>query len=474
MTTRGEDEEPAAAKQNQGWEWKQNQRPQQEQRQGQPAQPPQERNRAQNPAQNREQRPWQRAEQDGNRDGNRDRDMDRDKDREQHRERPKGPLVRECSPPYRRRSGQIVAVVMYGNGGHSVVWPGRRENHERRWLLSRAYTVFEVLLGRNVTEFDLRLPASGDGIFFDASAKVHWEVTDPYVVVTQRVWDVAELLHDELLDGLRAVSRRFALTDAQRADEAVREELRAGRLVLGRDLGLRTWVHVFIDLNTVVQQNVQKQYEDAAERRMVAERARELEILLRRGEEAEIAHHMAQNPDKQWEIRRAIRQEKRDGQADFLAVFNRLIDSGVLERHDIGEPMYEVLQFLRESTGGVLGGVVDHVLPRSGAQRPALEERAMRPEPRRPSWDEEAPAGWDEEAPAGLGSGSGSRDNSGSDSGTGSPDGSPDGYAAGPGDPHVYEPTRVESAAERDLDERRRSRRRPAKPSEAFDDWDDE
>ncbi|TQK51324.1 regulator of protease activity HflC (stomatin/prohibitin superfamily) [Streptomyces sp. SLBN-118] len=467
MTARGADEEPGAAKQNQGWEWKQNQGPQREQRQGQPAPPP-EPNRAQNPERNREPRPWQRPEQEGNRDGSRDTDMDRDKDREQHRERPKGPLVRECSPPYRRRSGQIAAVVLYGNGGHSVVWPGRRENHQRTWLLSRAYTVFEVLLGRNVTEFDLRLPACGDGIFFDASAKVHWEVTDPYVVVTQRVWDVAELLHDELLDGLRAVSRRFALTDAQRADEAVREELRAGRLALGHDLGLRTWVHVFIDLNTLVQQNVQKQYEDAAERRLVAERAREVEILLRRGEEAEIAHHMAQNPDKQWEIRRAIRQEKRDGQADFLAVFNRLIDSGVLERHDIGEPMYEVLQFLRESTGGVLGGVVDHVLPRSGVQRPALEERAVRPEPQRPFWDEEEPSG--------IGPGYGSRDGFGSrdGSGSGSPDGSPDGSGVGSGDPYVYEPTRVESAAERDLDERRRSRRSPSRPSEAFDDWDDE
>lgn len=443
MTTPG-NEGPQAAQRHQGQQHQGQQR-QGQQRQGQQS-PGQQQNQqpGQNWAQERELRQQQRPEE----------------EREQHRERPKGPLVRECSPPYKRRSGQIAAVVMYGNGGHTVVWPERRENHQRQWL-SRAYTVFEVLLGRNVTEFDLRLPAAGDGVFFDASAKVHWEVTDPYLVVTQRVWDVAELLHDELLDGLRAVSRRFALTEAQRADEAVRDELGAGRLALGRDLGLRTRVHVFIDLSKVVQRKVQQRHEvdldmakdervaeaqrrkDAHERRLVADRARELEILLRSGEEAEIAHHMAQNPDKQWEIRRAIRQERREGQADFLTVFNRLIDTGVLERHDIGEPMYEVLQYLRESTGGVLGGVVDRVLPQRGPQRPALGEGPVRPEPDRPSWDAEAA------------------------SAAGSPD--------RPGDPpHVYEPTRVESAAERDPDERRPSRRRTSRPSEAFDDWDDE
>ncbi|MDH2393481.1 hypothetical protein QCN29_32900 [Streptomyces sp. HNM0663] len=395
-----------------------------------------------------------------------------------HSERPKGPLVRECTPPYRRTSGQLAAVVLYRDGGHVVEWPDRRENHRRQWL-SRPYTVFEVLLGRNVTEFDLRLPAAGDSVFFDASAKVHWEVADPYLVVTQRVWDVAELLHDDLLDGLRAISRRFALTEAQRADEAVRDELSAGRLSLGRDLGLRTRVHVFVDLSKAVQRKVRRRHEidlemaaderkaererrkDQHERGLVAERARELEVLLLRGEEAEIAHHMAQNPDKQWAIRDALRQEKREGQADFLALFNRLIDTGVLERHDIGEQMYEVLQYLRRSTGGVLGGVAERVLPQPAGGRPELEERSAprppaeprRPEPRRPSWE--------------------------SDEGLGAE-----------GDPerrHVYEPTRVEPASERDFErdfdrdfdrDFERSRNSApggrSRPSEAFDDWDDE
>ena len=71
-------------------------------------------------------------------------------------------------------------------------------------------------------------------------------------------------------------------------------------------------------------------------------------------------------------------------QADFLAVFNRLIDSGVLERHDIGEPMYEVLQFLRESTGGVLGpnasspGETSVSVPRSSASSTSSRQVSIR------------------------------------------------------------------------------------------------
>ena len=388
--------------------------------------------------------------------------------RQQDAERHRGPLKRECSPPFKRTSGEIAAVLLYRNGGHRVVWPDRHEDTNKPWIGS-PYTYFEVQLGRHVAEFELALPAAGDGVFFQAIARVQWEVEDPYLVVTQQVRDVAELLHDDLLDGLRAVSRRFRLTEAQRADEAVRDEIATGRIVLGRDLGLRTRVRVFVDLDRDIREEVGRRdtvavkmqtdervaeatrRKEEAERRLVAERARDLEEMFRRGDMAQIAHHMAMNPDKQWEIRRELQQEKREGQADFLSVFNRLLDTGVLERHDIGEPMYQVLEFLRQSTGTMLGGVAAHVLdpPDGGRPRRALEEGAGRPEPVRPPWDEDR-----EDARLG------DRD----------ADRSPD------RDPHVYEPTRVQSASERDRDayRDRDSGGRPSRPSEEFDDWDDE
>ncbi|MEU9294722.1 hypothetical protein [Streptomyces sp. NPDC048266] len=353
--------------------------------------------------------------------------------------RPRGPLIGEYAPPYRRRSGRIAAVLLYRNGGHRVVWPDRTEDVNKP-VFGSPYTVFEVRLGRNVTEFRLQLPAAGDGVFFEAVAKVQWVVTDPHLVVREQVEDVAELLHDELLDGLRRLSRRFRITEAQRADEAVREELSAGRLSFGRDIGLRTRVLVFIDLDDSVKAEVSRRdrvgvtmeadervaeaerRREAADRALVADRAREMEALFRRGDLAQIAHHMAMHPDKQWEIRTQLQRERREGQEDYLAVFNRLLDTGVLERHDIGEQMYQVLMYLRTQTGTVLGGITDRVLnPPGDASRRRLALEDALPEPSRPDWDDE--------------------------------------HADAPRDPRVYEPTRVESGSERER-ERGRARER--------------
>ncbi|MEU9861659.1 hypothetical protein AB0D99_12330 [Streptomyces sp. NPDC047971] len=392
----------------------------------------------------------------------------------------KGPLLRERKPPYKRDSGQIAAVLLYRNGGHRVVWPDRNEDTDKP-LMGFPYTVFEVQLGRNVTEFELTLPASGDGVFFKAAARVQWEVADPHLVVTRQVWDVAELLRDDLLDGLRAVSRRFRLTDAQRADEAVRDELSSGRFSLGADLGLRTRVLVFIDLDDAIKEAIgkrdmvsvamqvderemeQQRLKDMAERRLVAERARDLEELFRRGDLAQIAHHMAMNPDKQWDIRRELQHEKREGQADFLAVFNRLLDTGVLERHDIGEPMYQVLEFLRESTGTVLNGVAGHVLDPSGSGRgrPALDRGT--PEPVQPPWDAD-----DEDTDTDTDR-RGAEDDRYDRRETRR--GDDRGDDRGERERPVYEPTRVQSSSERDRDDNR-GRSSRSRHSSDFDDWD--
>ncbi|MFJ9809458.1 hypothetical protein ACIRTB_14650 [Streptomyces sp. NPDC101158] len=411
---------------------------------------------------------------------------------------PVGPLLRECPPPYRRTSGLIAAVLLYRNGGHRIMWPDRNEDINKP-LLGSPYTVFEVQLGRNVTEFALQLPAAGDGATFNARVRVQWTVEDPYLVVREQVWNVAELLHDDLLDGLRSLSRRFRLTEAQRADEAVRDELATGRLVVGREIGLRTQVYVFFDLDEQIKGEVARadlvdvtSLADARqaeaelrkeqwERKRIAARAGELEAMFRRGDLAQIAHHMARNPDQEWEIRTQLQREKREGQADLLAVFNRLLDSGVLERHEVDEQAYQIIQHLRSSTGAIIGGVAGQVLdPAHRTDRRALER--SRPEPTAPNWEDEPAL---EPAP----------------------------------DPRVYEPTRVQASFERDepaarfdgrsddrfddrsdarsddrsdarfddrFDERQapsRAERAPqdpyddprrSRPSAEFDDWDDE
>lgn len=398
----------------------------------------------------------------------------------------KGPLVRECPAPYRRRSGQVAAVLLYRNGGYSVWWPHRRDDFDKPWF-GGPYTVFEVLLGRNVTAFELELPTAGDTEFFRTTARVHWEVADPYAVVRNRVWDAAELLHDELYEHLRGVSRRFRIAEAQRADEEVRAELASGRVALGADLGLRTRVHVFIDLSDRVREQVREgtgldhqlqlvdkehaleQRREYHQRRLVQDRARELEEVLRRGDEAEIAHHMARDPDRALEIRQLFRQEERQGQADRLALLTKMIDSGLVERHDIGEQMYEALCFLRNQSGRVLEAAVDQA---SAERRPprALERGAFPSGSgrRRPFWEDDEDDGGDLDEDDG-----GDGEDRGGDSGQRAPveswGGLPPDETGTDGQP-VHRPTRVESATERAEEERRR---RHGRPSDRFDDWDD-
>ncbi|MFI5805941.1 hypothetical protein [Streptomyces sp. NPDC051561] len=305
-----------------------------------------------------------------------------------------GPVVGEYAPPYVRHSSQVAAVMLYKNGGYSILWPDHREDVRKPWVGS-PYSIVEVRLGTYVTSFALRLPAAGDAAFFDATARVHWRVVDPRAVVAQNVRDVGELLRDDLLAGLRNVSRRFRLTESHRADDAFRAEVEAGRIDLGRDLGLSTRVHVFIDLSEEVKKHVQEKdivdidmanevRRDEAvrrraerKRRAVQEEAAALQQVLSRGEESEIAYYMATNPDIQWEIRKRIQEEKRAGQQDFIGLFHKLLDTGNLERHDIGDHMYEVIQYLREQSGGVVGGVGDSMLTagRGGGRgvREALE-----------------------------------------------------------------------------------------------------
>ncbi|WP_010475410.1 hypothetical protein [Streptomyces somaliensis] len=407
--------------------------------------------------------------------------------------RPLGPLLRECPPPYRRTSGRLAAVLLYRNGGHRVMWPDRKEDHNTP-LFGGPYTVFEVLLGRNVTEFDLELPAAGDGVSFRAKASVQWEVDDPHLVVTRQVWDVAELLRDDLLDGLRAVSRRFGITEAQRADEAVRDELAAGRLHFGRDLGLRTRVLVFFDLDsdvkgqlaeadrTLVGMGVDRRVaererrRDAYDRQLLADRARELQAVLRQGEAAQIAHHMAANPDKQWEIRRQLLAEEREGKADFLAVLHRLIDTGVIERHDLDQMTYQVLEHLRTSSGGVLGGVADRVLDLPRPRSRALTDGGPPAEPVRPPWEDEPaghrPADPDDDPhrvhePTSVRSARDRERDRGRDRDAGAPE---DPYAPPRADDRDVPPYGSSRSDDRDVP----PYTPPASPSAGFDDWDDE
>lgn len=377
----------------------------------------------------------------------------------------RGPLLRQCPPPYRRDGGHVAVVQMYDNGGHTVLWPDRpREDNNKPWV-RQPMSVYEVALGRHVTRFELPLPAAGDAEFFKAEAAVRWQVEDPVLVVRQQVRDVAELVRDDLVDRLRYVSRRFRLTEAQLADEAVQAGLDSERFELGSDLGLRTKVHVRIDLSERVVERVREgtgldhqltlaEKEHALNRRkeqqqseLVRERARAFEDLLARGDEGKIAYFMAKDPEKAFQIEQHFARERRQDEADQLGFLTRLIDAGLIERHDVREGMYEALQYLKQS-GRSISRTVGTALPEKPQSREELEAGSSAGR-RRPFWEEDE----NDDVPKLEGA-----------------------HADGELDePPMHEPTSVESSGERAQRAREADEfaSRRGRASDRFDDWGD-
>ncbi|WFB06967.1 hypothetical protein LRS74_07825 [Streptomyces sp. LX-29] len=311
-----------------------------------------------------------------------------------------GPLVREYVPVgrYRRPSGQVAAVLMYENGGYSVVWPDRREDVNKP-LIKGPFTVIEVHTGWHLTQFRTELPAAGDAEFFRAEVEVRWRVVDARAAAVAGVWNLAEHLSPVLLRALRGITRRYRISEAERADAAVESELlERGALVLGDDLGLETQVFVRIDLSSRgisaqrertdvehVREVERAQHElererEAREQELNRMRAAELQEVLRGGDDDRIAWFMARDKARAWDIHQAILRERREERELSIETVFRFVDGGLIERQDLNDQTLAAIDFLRSTTRGTMGRAAETVfgLPRHPAASGEDRARARR------------------------------------------------------------------------------------------------
>ncbi|MEV5596706.1 hypothetical protein [Streptomyces sp. NPDC052496] len=422
-----------------------------------------------------------------------------------------GPLVREyeSSGRFRRPGTQVAAVLTYNNGGHSVIWPDRREDVDKP-LFRGPFKVMEVRAGWHVTQFRTALPAAGDAESFRVEVEVRWRVVDAYAAVRANVWNLAQYFSPVLLRELRGVTRRYRISEAERADRAVEDEL--ADLRLGRELGLETEVFVRIDLSErgisaerqrteidhegdlARRQHVEALKRERQEQELTRMKAAELQEMLSGGDDRRLAYFMARDSAHEWDIQQAFRQERREERALSIETVFRFVDGGLIERHDLNDQTLAAIDFLRSTTSGVVGRASDHLLeqprrralegggPRGEQERGTDREQgrdrgrqrmdwAQEPDPdsepkrgreREPERDREQERERDRDRDAGPRSDSGReavydgdrelyRDGQDDESGDG------DGYAARRDAPHerddrgrVYEPDRVQSAAERE------------------------
>ncbi|GAA2136713.1 hypothetical protein [Streptomyces synnematoformans] len=302
-----------------------------------------------------------------------------------------GPFIREFSPMkgYKHRGAQVASVLFYKNGGHSIVTV-RGAHHVDKPLVGKPTSVCLIARGRHQVSFRVELPSYQDQAEFVAEADVNWEVQDFYLAAEKRVVDVARMLRPELLARLRGISRQYGLDRAQAADEAIQTELANGRWNdFGAGLGLVTQVYVRIDLGAAAQKyfgalvDVSHTSEvtmarDKAEQKRTQANIEHARQLISAGESEQYAFLMAQDPSRAVGVLQQIQQlakEQRTGALDYLG---RLIDAGVVQRHQVEDQVQRLIDFGRSVAGGVLG---ESGLPEPPTSLPLPPPAPEAPEP---------------------------------------------------------------------------------------------
>ncbi|MFJ1706543.1 hypothetical protein [Kitasatospora sp. NPDC088346] len=275
----------------------------------------------------------------------------------------RGPFQGEYDPAgeFRHPGSQLTSVLFYRSGGYSVVSAMGTEHFDRRWG-AKPYTVIEVARGRHTTSFELDLPASGGASFFRAQVDVQWTVVDNFRVVEQRVVDVAEVLGPQIKQRLHKVSERFAVDDAQRANQAVNAELEAGAWrSLGAEEGLQTrvYVRIAVDAKAVEQADKyrdlrweQREAEVRQETARLQERHQSELLALRMdfframmegGQGSQINYMLAQDPANAGAFLEALRQEGRGDRAGMLDRVMQWVSEGVIQSPDIERQVRRML-----------------------------------------------------------------------------------------------------------------------------------
>jgi hypothetical protein len=322
----------------------------------------------------------------------------------------RGPFFRELVPEgaYKHRGAQLAAVLFYRNGGHRVVTV-RGAQDDRKPLFGRPTSVCLIVRGRHQVSFQMELPTYGDQGDFSCAVDVNWEVEDFHLVAEKRVVDVERMLRPPLLARLRVITRRHGLAGAQAADEAIQAELAGGHWAsFGSEIGLRTEVFVRIDLGRAaldhnqaivqVQHNatVQSALDQAAAARVRANLPA-AKALIEAGEAQQYATLLAQDPGRAADILGALQAQAREQRAGALEYLTRLIDQGVVQRHQVEGQVQLLIDYARSVSGTVFADGLSQSptsLPTPPVVEPVLVEptvRAAGPQDRRPEPGRDGP-----------------------------------------------------------------------------------
>jgi hypothetical protein len=97
--------------------------------------------------------------------------------------------------------------------------------------------------------------------------------------------------------------------------------------------------------------------------------------IIAAGDIDQFAVRIAQNPSDIGAVMEAIRADRDAGRRHAIDFFTRLAESGLIERHEMGDIAQETLQWLNESVTRVIGRGTDHT-PGTDRRRQRLPGQA--------------------------------------------------------------------------------------------------
>jgi hypothetical protein len=308
-----------------------------------------------------------------------------------------GPILPPRDPSSARGRANVATVYLYARRESRVVWPGGRSTGGGR-TLQRPIEVYDIDLGTHRATFSTDLPADGGGALrFPADIDIEWRVVDPALVVSTNLRDVANALEPKLQRLMSRVTAGVSVMSPSLAEERVNDALDtdAARRI-GAERGLQIDVYAQLKATDEVVRNrvgvLRAQGENDVEEvkyQEVARKARQFAMSIEGGDLQAAALMMANDTSSMQSVMRELSNQRSVSQRETLDFINKLIGSGLVEKHEISEQIRVVMAWMQQATSAVIGTpnprAVDHrpTAPRL-LEAGAPEERPL-PEPSRPT-----------------------------------------------------------------------------------------
>jgi hypothetical protein len=233
--------------------------------------------------------------------------------------------------------------------------------------------MYEVDVGQHQAQYEDELPSGLEAVPFQAVIDLQWQVINPTEVVRRNISTLdrlIEALRPELLARLRPISRQYTFDSAAAAEESMNRALSAAPM--GTELGLLTRPYIRLKLeestrghtsalleiqrNTEMEELKQRlrMLEEGNRQQLVSQRMTFYRQAIEAGDTEKFALLMGQNPDDLPEIMQAIRHDRDLSRQQAIEFFQKLAETGLVERHEMSDLVRETLAFLHEGVGRVL------------------------------------------------------------------------------------------------------------------------